>query len=107
MVKKEMWLKDKPEELTAYKAVRIELIEGVKRLVPPFCFGEVGFYYKIRGIIFDEAVDYREDQVREERFIETTINPQENKKAALDLINIKMLNITELHKKFFVDLDIV
>ncbi len=66
----------------------------------------IGFYYKIRGIIFDEAVDYRGDQVREERFIETTINLQENKKAVLDLINIKMLNITELHEKFFVDLDL-
>ncbi len=67
----------------------------------------IGFHYKIRGIISDEAVDYRGFQVREERFVETMINPQENKKAGLNLINSKMLNITELHKKFLVDLDII
>lgn len=66
----------------------------------------IGFYYKIRGIISDEAVDYRGFQVREERFVETTINPQENNKAELNLINIKMLNISELHNKFFADLDL-
>jgi len=67
----------------------------------------IGFYYKIRGIISNKAVDYKGFQVREERFVETIINPQENKKAELNLINIKMLNITELHKKFFVELDIM
>ncbi|MBW2569127.1 MAG: hypothetical protein JRD93_05515 [Deltaproteobacteria bacterium] len=66
----------------------------------------IGFYYKIRGIISDETVDYNGFQVRQEHFTETIICPQTNKHAALDLINVKMLNITELHEKFLVNLDL-
>ena len=90
--------------------------EGVDNLVKRYIIfiyclkpwkATIGFHYKIRGIISDEAVDFKGRQVREERFVETMINLQENKKAALNLINIKMLNITELHKQFFVDLDLI
>ena len=66
----------------------------------------IGFYYKIRGIISDKTVDCKGFQVRQEHFMEIIICPQTNKQATLDLINVKMLNITELHKEFLVNLEI-
>lgn len=90
--------------------------EGVDNLVKRYIIfiycmksekATIGFYYKIREIISDGTVDYNGFQVRQECFKETTICPQTNKYVTLDLINVKMLNITELHKKFFADLDLI
>lgn len=65
----------------------------------------IGFHYKIRGMISDKIIDCKGFQARQERFMETIICPQTNKHATLDLINVKMLNITELHEKFLVNLE--
>ncbi len=58
------------------------------------------FFYKIRGIISDEPTNYKGFQIREERYMETSIIPQRNELEAIDMNSAKMLDITVFYNNF-------
>jgi hypothetical protein len=66
----------------------------------------IDFRYSIRGIISDTTVQHKTIIVRQERYIETLIPPQENEPAVLETAGVKMLNITAVVQQFVECLDI-
>lgn len=71
--------------------IRKELHESV----PPYLF-----LYTIRGLISNEAADYKGFSIRREQYIETVLDRGKEKAAHLPPDGIKLLNVTELHRYF-------
>jgi hypothetical protein len=66
----------------------------------------IDFLYSIRGIIADTTVQHKAILVRQERYIETVIPPQENERAVSETAGVKVLNITAVLEQFVECLDI-
>jgi len=67
----------------------------------------IDFLYSIRGIIADTTVQHKAILVRQERYIETLIPPQENKRSVSEALGVRVLNITAVLKQFGECLDIL
>lgn len=62
--------------------------------------------YTIRGIILNEPVHYNGFEIMKELYTETTIGLQMEKKSAVDLNIVKMVNITDVLNNFVVRLNL-
>jgi len=59
-----------------------------------------GFLYTIRGTISDDPAYYDGFQIRQERYIETSIPPQRDRSETIEMNNVKLLTITGLYESF-------
>ncbi len=66
----------------------------------------IDFLYSIRGIIADTTVRHKAILVRQERYIETLIPPQESERAVSETAGVKVFNITAVLQQFVECLDI-
>lgn len=66
----------------------------------------IHFMYTIRGIIFNEPVNYNGFEIMKELYMETSINLPPKKKSTMDMNIVKVLNITEVLNSFVVRLNL-
>jgi len=64
------------------------------------------FTYNVRGVISTEPEEYRGYEIKEERFVETSLDSQPPTAAPFEPDNIKVLNITTLLGNFMRKLDL-
>ena len=84
---------------------------GVKALIQQYIVfiiqkNNLDFTYVVRGVISTEPAEYRGYEIKEERFVETSLNSQPPSAAPFELDNIKVLNITTLLRNFINKLDL-
>jgi hypothetical protein len=62
--------------------------------------GDSGFFYFTKGVIADELIDVNGIDVRQERFIELSINPGKNTAQINEAASYRVLNISILRNRF-------
>jgi hypothetical protein len=66
---------------------------------------ESGFYYLTKGVIADESIEISGCPMRQNRFIETAINPEKSKTPAIEASSYRVLNISNLRHRFLKSLE--
>lgn len=60
---------------------------------------DAGLSYLVKSMITDEVIDLQGVPVRQERFIESAIDPQERQPDLSDCVSYRILNISTFHEK--------
>ncbi len=60
----------------------------------------IDFFYTIRGIISNNPIPHKVLDIREERYIEILIPPRQSDWAVSEVAGVKMLNISDVLRKF-------